>query len=146
MLLSTGMTVFKVESKQGDGINSMHGKKEGKRLTRERYDLRMVCLPPHVLTYILQLYHGSLHLVLQFLAEIHDMPNPNEFIHYLEAFLTRSGSQLSHFHNSVSILLILWFTKHGQLLPKHCKSHELHRYLPPPKSWNPSHGIPYGKT
>ena len=40
MLVSIGMTlVFKVKIKQGDGINSMHGIKEGRRLTTGRYDL-----------------------------------------------------------------------------------------------------------
>jgi hypothetical protein len=51
--------------------------------------------------YIFVWYNGSIHLILQFMAPIHEMPNPNEVSHYLEYFPTRTGSQLRPFHYSV---------------------------------------------
>jgi len=106
---------------------------KGRRHTTVRTDLQM-CYILHVLIhiYIFVWYNGSLQLFLLFLVPTHVMPNANEITHYLENFLTSTGTWLRPFHNDVRIFLILWFTEHGQLLTQRCNRHELHGYLRPP--------------
>lgn len=81
-------------------------------------------------------YNGRLQISFQFLIPIHVMPNANEVIRYMENFLMSTGTWLRPFHDDVRILIILWLTKHGQLLTQWCDSHELHGYLLPPNLGN----------